>query len=251
MRKEFFEVFPTLKFNKDLHELLLEVEVSKITSTSDKSFLRIYIESKRLIQKKLIYQIENEIKKQIFQDSNISIKIIERYELSKQYTPKTLLEVYKDSILLEFKNYSLIEYNLLRKAESDFIKEDILQLKLEDGIIARTKSDELKRILEKIFVERCGFPMEIRFLYEEPVENKRKKQDELRMEMEATEIVKQSSFADSEEDVIVVLRYVIEWGLFTRRSLTKNQIIQMYFMEEILMKRLFQLIILWVKWEKL
>ncbi len=201
MRKEFFEVFPTLKFNKDLHELLLEVEVSKITSTSDKSFLRIYIESKRLIQKKLIYQIENEIKKQIFQDSNISIKIIERYELSKQYTPKTLLEVYKDSILLEFKNYSLIEYNLLRKAESDFIKEDILQLKLEDGIIARTKSDELKRILEKIFVERCGFPMEIRFLYEEPVENKRKKQDELRMEMEATEIVKQSSFADSEEDV--------------------------------------------------
>lgn len=202
MSKEFFDVFPTLKFHKDLEELLLEVEVSKITSTSDKSFMRIYIESKRLIQKKIIYQIENEIKRQIFQNTSIDIKIIERYELSKQYTPKTLLEVYKESILLEFKNYSLIEYNLLRKAEITFHGEDILELKLEDGIVARTKADELKRILEKIFVERCGFPMEVRFLYEEPTENKRKKQDELIMELQATEIVRQSSFGITEEEVV-------------------------------------------------
>ncbi|NLZ81559.1 MAG: PolC-type DNA polymerase III [Clostridiales bacterium] len=200
MRKEFFDVFPTLKFNKDLQELLLEVEVSKITSTSNNSFLRIYIESKRLIQKKLIYQIENEIKKQIFENSSIDVKIIERYELSKQYTPRTLLDVYKESILIEFKNYSLIEYNLLRKAEPTFIGEDILQLKLEDGIVARMKSDGLKRILEKIFIERCGFPMEVRFLYEKAAENKRLKQDELRMELQATEIVKQSTFRTTEDE---------------------------------------------------
>lgn len=233
MVKDFFNVFPTLKVDKDLHELLLEVEVSKITSTSDKSFLRIYIESKRLIQKNLIYNIENEIRKQIFKSTSIKIKIIEKFELSKQYTPKTLLEVYKDSILMEFKEYSLIEYNLLRRATHDFVREDILQINLEDGIIARSKSSELKRILEKIFVERCGFPMEVRFVYEEPTENKRKIQDELRMELEATEIVKQSSFGMSKDEpgengdgasmkVKAVARKTFEKKTFDRRNYKKS-----------------------------
>ena len=104
---------------------------------------------------------------QIFYRSNVIIKIIEKFQLSSQYTPERLLEVYKDSILLELKNYNNIEFSIFRKAKCQFMESDILQLTVEDSVVIQNKTKELKQILEKIFIERCGVPLEIRFLYEE------------------------------------------------------------------------------------
>ena len=47
----------------------------------------------------------------------MTIKILEKYHLSGQYTPKKLMDVYRDSLLLELKNYSIFEYNMFRKAD--------------------------------------------------------------------------------------------------------------------------------------
>ena len=50
MNKKFFEVFPTLKVKDDMRLLLQDVEVSKVTTNSNRDFVRIHIESAHLLQ---------------------------------------------------------------------------------------------------------------------------------------------------------------------------------------------------------
>ena len=60
---------------------------------------------------------------------------------------------------------------MFRKAEMDFEEEGYLKLSLEDTMIVRDKAQELVRILEKIFTERCNVPMLVKTSYR-PVEKK-------------------------------------------------------------------------------
>ena len=69
MVKNFLEVFPTLNIAEPLRELLGLVQVEKVTATRDKSSIRIYIKSPRLIHKQNIYDLERGIKDQLFQIS--------------------------------------------------------------------------------------------------------------------------------------------------------------------------------------
>ncbi|MEG2871445.1 MAG: PolC-type DNA polymerase III N-terminal domain-containing protein, partial [Clostridium sp.] len=80
----------------------------RIAATRDRSSIRIYIDSPRLIHKKNIYDLEKGIKEQLFPGKRVTIKILETYHLSGQYTPKKLMDVYRDSILMELKNYSIL-----------------------------------------------------------------------------------------------------------------------------------------------
>ena len=117
MAKPFCEVFPTLKIENPLHDKLEQAEIEKVTSSKLKDYLRIYLFSTRLILKEDIWKTEKEIQKQLFPGASLTVKIIERYELSSQYTPENLMQLYKESILEELKEYSHIEDNAFRTAE--------------------------------------------------------------------------------------------------------------------------------------
>lgn len=195
MTKKFLDVFPNLHITEELRELLKLVEVEKVTSTRDRSSIRVYLMSQRLIHKQNIYGLEKGIKEQLFPSKQLSVKIIERFKLSEQYTPQKLLKAYRDSLLMELKNYSIIEYNMFRKAKFDFPKQDLLTLTVEDTIVSREKAGELKRVLEKIFFERCGLPVEVQYEYVAPKVNELAKQKELQMQREVEEIVSRTSLA--------------------------------------------------------
>jgi DNA polymerase-3 subunit alpha (Gram-positive type) len=194
MMKKFLDVFPNLHITDELRELLKLVEVEKITSTRDRSSIRVYLISQRLIHKQNIYGLEKGIKEQLFPSKQLSVKVIERFKLSEQYTPQKLLKAYKDSLLMELKNYSIIEYNMFRKAKFKFPEQDLLKLTVEDTIVTREKAGELKRILEKIFIERCGLPLEVQYDYVAPQVNEMAKQKELQMQREVEEIVRRTAF---------------------------------------------------------
>lgn len=66
MTKTFFEVFPTLKVNEEIRMMFEGVEVTKVASNSTRDFIRVYIFSRHLIQKKRIYEVETMIKEQLF-----------------------------------------------------------------------------------------------------------------------------------------------------------------------------------------
>ena len=199
MAKKFLEVFPNLHITDELKELLNLVDVEKVTSNRDRSSIRVYLISPRLIHKQNIYSLEKGIKEQLFPSKQITIKIIERFRLSGQYTPQKLLKIYRESLLAELKNYSIIEYNMFRKAQCQFPEPDLLKMTVEDTIVTHEKAGELKRVLEKIFHERCGLPVEVQYEFIEPKENVLAKQKELQMQREVEEIVSRTSFAGQQK----------------------------------------------------
>ncbi len=188
MGKLFFEVFPTLKFNNNIHDIMEQTEVEKISATKRKDFLRIYLYSTRLIAKEAIWTVENEIKKQLFPSANMTIKIYERFALSSQYNPEKLIDIYRDSILAELREYSHIEYNAFKTAKIAYPSEDKMVLTVEDSVLVRSKEDELVRVLEKVLVERCGFSVAIKVEYREAEENALREDEEQKIQMKVSEI---------------------------------------------------------------
>ena len=47
MSKAFFEVFPTLKLDRPVHDIMEQASVERISTTKKKDFLRIYLYSGR------------------------------------------------------------------------------------------------------------------------------------------------------------------------------------------------------------
>ena len=203
MTKMFFDVFPTLEVNGDMKKLLSETEVTKVGMNHEKDHIRIYLNGKRLIHKKNIYQLEKNIHDQIFKNRHMDVKVIEKYQLSEQYTAEKLMDLYKDSILEELKNYSLMEYNLLRSAKMEFTGDSQLLLTLENTIIAQTRSHEIVEFLEKVVCERCGLDLSVELAFEEPKESKHKKNSDLQIQFEIKNILKRVQLHEDDTPVKV------------------------------------------------
>ena len=186
--KDFLDVFPGLHMTEQMQELLSLVGVERVSMPRDRSSLRIYLNSPRLIHKKNIWDLERGIREQLFPGKQIQIRIFERFCLSEQYTPEKLLKVYRDSLLMELKNYSIIEYSIFRKAECTFPRPDLLHMTVENTMVNREKAGELKRVLEKVFHERCGLPVEIEYEYVEPVRARGTLERELQAKHQAEEL---------------------------------------------------------------
>ncbi len=199
MQKPFFEVFPTLELGESLQSLMEFVRVNRITLNPDRDFMRIYLESDKLIHKKYIYEIEQAVKDQLFSDVRMTVKIIEKFILSKQYTPRKLIPVYEDSILLELKNYNALLYSLLRESEKIFSDEYTLCLKIPDTVIADGKEKELLEILEKIFCERCGLDFHVSTQRVEPKKNKKRELQDRELEQEVAAIRQNYETVKAEE----------------------------------------------------
>lgn len=63
------------------------------------------------------------------------MKIYEKFELSSQYNPEKLMDIYKESILEEFREYSHIQYNALKTAKIEYPSENEMLLTLEDTVL--------------------------------------------------------------------------------------------------------------------
>lgn len=177
MAKQFFEVFPALKLEAKMKDIFEQVTVEKVSATKRRDLVRVTIVSDYLIQKEMIFRVEKEIKKQFFAAHDVTVKLYEKFHLSKQYNLEKLLDAYKDSILLELREYSPIEYNLFKNAQIDFSRKGQMLVSIEDSVPARSKADEVVRILEKILNERCGFSIACKVEYREKTAGPAKEDD--------------------------------------------------------------------------
>lgn len=182
MEKKFFEAFPNLKLEGVQKDLFEQVVVEKITATKRKDLLRVYIRSERLIDKEAVFAVEREIKKQFFSKEFMVIKIYEHFLLSGQYNPQKLMEVYRESILLELKECEHMLYMMFRQAEMAFPDNNTMELVLENSVIAKSKEDQLICILDKVLNERCGFQVRFQVDYKEVQAGKYREDDELRIQ---------------------------------------------------------------------
>ena len=199
MQKSFMEVFPTLDLSDELKGLLEFARIDRVTLNRDRDFMRIFLESEKLIFKKHIFELEQAIMDQLFSDVKITVKIIEKFHLSKQYTPQNLMPVYESSILLELKNYNALLYSLMHDSKKIFTAPDTLCLEVPDTVIADGKEQELLEILEKVFCERCGLDFHVSTKRVEPPVSRRRKNADLELEQEVAAIAKQYAAAKGEE----------------------------------------------------
>ena len=188
MAKPFFEVFPTLQLHGAVHDILEQASVEKISATRRKDFLRIYLQSGRLIMKGDIWTAEREIKRQLFPNANMVVKIYERFSLSSQYTPEKLMDVYRDSILEELREYNHIDYNSFKSAEFSYPDSRQMTLTLEDSVLAHSREEEFTQVLQKILVERCGFDLALQVEYREARTGKYAQEDEQKIRLQVAEI---------------------------------------------------------------
>ena len=201
MAKTFFEVFPNLEMNDQTHHLFSQVTVTKVTVTSARDRMRVYISSEKLIHKKNVFAVERAIKEQFFPGANIEIKLLEKFNLSRQYTAEKLMPIYRESILMELRDYSIFEYNMFRKARCEFTDENSMNLIVEKTVVAEGKAAELIRILEKIFCERCGLSFKVNLMLEEPKESKARKNSEIRIRQEVEAIISQAASTTDQEEI--------------------------------------------------
>ncbi len=200
MEKNFFEAFPNLKLTGARKDLFEQVVVERITATRRKDILRIYIRSERLIEKEDVYGVEQEIKKQFFPKDNIIIKIYEKFILSGQYNPEKLMDTYKDSVLMELKDTEHMLYTMFRQADMEYPDEQTVKLILEDSVIAKSKEDELIRILDKVLNERCGFSVKFHVDYREAAESRYREEDELKIQQIVANIADRVSVASNDSN---------------------------------------------------
>ena len=186
--KTFFNVFPTLKVEDDIQILFTDVEVKKITTNSRRDFLHIYIFSRHLIQKKQIRQMERQIKEQLFGRTAVDIRIEEEYRLSGQYTADALMREYRESIILELKEISVLAANMFMQAQIHYEEGGVICLELLDTIVSEGRKEEILELLEHIYKERFRIPADIRISYREPVSSGSREYDEQRIQQEINAI---------------------------------------------------------------
>ncbi len=158
--KKFLNILPDLKLSHEMTELFETVECEKVVASRDHSHIKIYIHSDRLIAHKAIRETERAIRSQMFKDQ-VDVCLVEKYHLSRQYTPARLLEVYTGSLIDELEEEGELSANLFRKAEKTFLEPFVLELKVEENCIAQVKMEKLKHKLEHIFSERFDMPLGI------------------------------------------------------------------------------------------
>lgn len=197
--KKFFEAFPTLKLKREIEGIFAESVVTHIAMNSAKTCVKIYMRFTRLIGRSVILSVEEEIQHQIRPFFGMQIKIIERYQLSKLYSPQSILEEYHDSILLELGRQNMIKQQLYRKAVIEFTSDTTMEIQVEDSFVARRFAQEISDMLTQMMEQNFGFEIEIHLTYVEAKETRHSKEAEYKVEQLVEEISKRVQ-ATREED---------------------------------------------------
>ena len=150
MSLTFREVFPDIQIDESIRGLLDQSVVSRVTMNESQSIMTVYLECDRLIHREIFDHVEELIRSQLFSGQAVSVRIVEKFRLSGQYSARTLMPLYRDSIFYEVKKYDRILYSILHSASMDFTDDDSLKLTIPEGSITDSVSRELTQILEKI-----------------------------------------------------------------------------------------------------
>ena len=196
MAASFFEVFPVLKLNKGLADLLEEAVVEKITSSQIKKRIRVYVKSCRLLTYDQIRHIEYQIENQLFENTGVCVDVIDRYELSGQYTPERLMTIYFDSFEAELRDSSDLEANIFHKAKKEFSDPNRMTLTVEDNFITAARIEGIRDRLIRIFQDRFGFFVDISIAYEEKQKSRQAEYAEETFQREVDTIVQ--NYAEAE-----------------------------------------------------
>lgn len=201
---KFFDVFGEVKLEDTLGALFEQCMVEKITTTSDHTLVRVYISSDRLISREDIHKVERAIEEQQLKGTSTEVVIYERFNLSAQYTVKSLYDVYGESIKNDIRDRANTDYYLLNSADVSFPEDNVMHITLEDSCISRSKEDEIREIFEKILVKRCGLDAKVVIEYKSAKGSRYREENEHRINLLVKEITEKAQGKISADDDTMV-----------------------------------------------
>ena len=155
-RMTFLKAFPGLDLPREIRDLMEGVTVTRLAINQARNRLHVYISSENWIKKQYIYEVEDAIAGQIFENVTMEVKIVERFVLSSQYTPKNFYKYYRSSMLLELKEVSPLLHQMFLHTNLEFDGNTIYAA-IPETIISRERKNQLVEYLDKIFADRAGF----------------------------------------------------------------------------------------------
>ncbi len=186
--RAFFEVFPTIKVDKDLELLFLKTEVKKVSMSSENDRLTVCILSDHLIEYRAIRKMCRIIRSSVFTDRSVEVSILQRYELPDGYDIFSILESYRDSIMEEIKDKDHLLGVALKQGRLEGTDPKTLKLTLPDTKTNRMGEEKLVCMLEKIFTDRCGVDCIVHVEYSEDLKVNTKAADDAKMARRIAEI---------------------------------------------------------------
>ncbi|MBR5360308.1 MAG: hypothetical protein IK123_05390, partial [Lachnospiraceae bacterium] len=134
----FFDVFKTLNVNSELQLMFEKTEVKKVRMSPQGDALTVCILSDHIIPYHMIKKMISAIKNSLFKDTDTEVRILQRYELSNAYNLKTVMDVYKDSVIEEIRDKDHILGSALKQADIDLTDEKTMHIVLADSKTARS-----------------------------------------------------------------------------------------------------------------
>ena len=183
----FKEVFKKAILDRESAALFEDLEVENIKSNTEADTIRVLVISPYLIPRNAILKTQGAICDAYFPDG-MEVHIDLKYKLSGLYTPKTLWEVYRDSIISELTDEASLNGSLLRHAHVEFTGEDEMNVTLENSTVARRRERSIESFLMSVYLDRCNLPVKISFDYEDRPESNFRKESEHRINKRVEEI---------------------------------------------------------------
>ena len=163
----FFNAFEQLSADQELKKLYSEVDVVKVIASKQNKNLYVCIRSNRLINRANIKKMEELLNRQLFLHTGNKAMIKPQFDLSAQYSLATLYPIYRDSILEELQEESVVTYHIFSGAEVT-INEWSMKIQVIDSCVIKEKMTKLKDFLETMFQERFDYTVRVSVEYVEP-----------------------------------------------------------------------------------
>ena len=120
MAMKFFEVFDGIHLEERLSALMEDTTVEKLTTDSQRTLLRVYLSSPRLIDRQDICKVQEAIRKQKMASSGMDVKVYERFQLPNHFTAEKVYSSYEDSIVFSIKEIGHVDYKIFHDADVVF-----------------------------------------------------------------------------------------------------------------------------------
>ena len=196
----FFEAFDQLNTDQELKNLFGEVDVVKVLASKQNKNVYICIRSSRLITRAQIKKMEELLNRQLFLHTDNKAVIKPQFDLSAQYNLENLYPLYRESILEEIKEDSVVSYHLFSSAEVS-IEDLTMRIRILESCVIQERMTKLKDYLQTIFQERFNYTVTVQIEYEEHKKKKNHAKEYQAQMLSFTEMkVKEEALSDQSFD---------------------------------------------------
>ena len=172
--KRFLDTFKGVNIPKRYESELDNVMIERMVLNKELQTMHAYSLSEHLIVYDVIEAVEKCIEEQLFAPKGLKFRLIDRYELSGQYTLPNFFKQYKNSIAQILKQQSVIDQMIFLTADME-CKEDSLVLSCENDELFRQRREPVSKLIRNIFKQKADMDVQVVMKFDKEISSTQEK----------------------------------------------------------------------------